>query len=250
MKRISLVVLVLALALVALPASADVTVKTTISATGGPGGMEMTSVVFVKGMKMRTDTKVMGQDMSILVDVATKQMLMINHVSKEVSTFDPKAMAGQMPVTMGEVTLSVKPTGETKEVLGRKCAGYTVQVTMPMTLNGESVTMTLSGPAWITKEGPGVEEYMAYSKAAAAANLVSSPFSMGPQSQGMTELMKTFAEAGVPLAQEMQMAVQGTGQMAQMMSQMAITMTTKVTEITTDPIPDDKFAIPAGYTKK
>jgi hypothetical protein len=47
------------------------------------------------------------------------------------------------------------------------------------------------------------------------------------------------------------MTLEGTGQMAQMMSQMGgMTFTTKVTAITTDPIPDSKFALPEGYSKK
>ena len=47
------------------------------------------------------------------------------------------------------------------------------------------------------------------------------------------------------------MTMEGTGQMAQMMSQMgSMTFTTRVTAITTDPIPDSKFALPEGYTKK
>ena len=44
--------------------------------------------------------------------------------------------------------------------------------------------------------------------------------------------------------------VDGSGEMAQAMSQMAMTMTMAATEISTAPIPDGMFAVPAGYTRK
>jgi hypothetical protein len=43
----------------------------------------------------------------------------------------------------------------------------------------------------------------------------------------------------------------GTDQIGQMLSQLgSISLTVKVTAISTDPIPDSKFALPEGYTKK
>ena len=66
----------------------------------------------------------------------------------------------------------------------------------------------------------------------------------------MAELTKVLGEAGVVMEQDNQMTMEGTGQMAQMMSQMgSMTFTTRVTAITTDPIPDSKFALPEGYTE-
>jgi hypothetical protein len=45
--------------------------------------------------------------------------------------------------------------------------------------------------------------------------------------------------------------IEGGGFVAQVMAATAnVTITTKVTAISTDPIPDDVFTVPAGYTKK
>ena len=53
------------------------------------------------------------------------------------------------------------------------------------------------------------------------------------------------------MEQDQQMTMEGTGQMAQKMGQMGkMAVTMKVTSIATDPIPDAKFALPEGYTKK
>jgi len=241
---------VLLLALVASPALADVTIKITMSITGGPAAMDIPTVSYVKAMKMRSDTKAMGQDMSIIMDAATKERLMIDHVNKQVSTLDLQAVMAAMPVSFGDVTASIKPNGQTKEVLGRTCAGFDVTITIPMTMGSDTVTMIMSGPAWIAKDGAGVAEYQAFQKAASAAGLLVSPMGQGPQAKGMLEMQKALAEAGVPLLQELQMRVDGSGEMAQALSQMAMTMTMTVTEISTAPIPDDTFAVPAGYTKK
>jgi hypothetical protein len=47
----------------------------------------------------------------------------------------------------------------------------------------------------------------------------------------------------------MTLTIEGTGQMAEMMQQMGpMKITTKVTSITTDPIADDVFRIPEGYS--
>jgi hypothetical protein len=45
------------------------------------------------------------------------------------------------------------------------------------------------------------------------------------------------------------MNIEGTGQMADMMKQMgSMKITTRVTAISTDALPDDLFTVPAGYT--
>jgi hypothetical protein len=250
MPRTRLTITVLLFTLVFAPvAMADITMKVTITMTG-PMPMTMPSTIYVKGMKMRTDVSAMGQDMSMLVDAAAKQQLMLNHGTKQVTTLDPKAAMANMPVTVGEVTTTVKPNGQTKEMLGRSCRGYQVLITMPMTMGSDTVTMTMSGVAWLAPEGAGVGEYKAFYKAAAAAGLSASPLGQGMQSKGMDEVYKELAEAGMPMLQELQMAFDGAGQLAGALSQMAMTISMTVTEVSTETVPDDRFAIPAGYTKQ
>ncbi len=92
---------------------------------------------------------------------------------------------------------------------------------------------------------------MAFDKARAAAGFTMSSFAQGLESQATAEAQKVMAEKGVPLEREMQMKIEGSGPMAQMMAQKTnMTMTMKVTAISTDPIPDEMFVVPAGYTKK
>jgi hypothetical protein len=240
-----------ALVLSAAAASADVTVTMTISGSAAQTAISGTTTTWAKGTKLRVDTEMLGQSLTILTDSATKQQWKIDHGAKQIEPFDPNAAMAALPVSLGDVKAVVAPNGQTKEVLGRHCQGYTVEVTIPMTLAGETIVMKISGPAWIAKDGAGVAELRAAQKALSAQGMSTLPFAPGPQAKGMAELTKVLGEAGVVLEQENQITMEGTGQMAQMVAQLgSMTFITKVTVLTTDPIPDSTFALPEGYSKK
>ena len=129
-------------------------------------------------------------------------------------------MAG-LPVSFGDAKAAVTPNGQTKEILGRQCQGYTVELTMPMTLAGETIVIRMSGPAWVAKDGAGVAEFKAAQKAFSDVGMSTSPLAQGPQGKGMAEVTKMLGEAGVVMEQEIQMTMEGTGQMAQMMARWA-----------------------------
>jgi hypothetical protein len=251
MRSLRAAALLVAIVLLPVPVFADVTMKMTMATTGGPASVEMTSVTFIKGMKMRSDINVTGQDMSVFLDVAAKRQVMVNNLTKEVT--DLGTALENTPVNLGEVAASVNPNGQTKVVLGRTCAGYAVEYSMPMTMMGETITMVVSGVAWVAKDAPGAAEYMAFSKAAAAAGLTTATVAQGPQARGFASLQTALTENGIPLEQEMQLKITGTGQMAQAMAQSGVgatTITVKVTEISIDLIPADTIAMPAAVTKK
>jgi hypothetical protein len=249
MKR-SLFVLA-ALVLPAVAASADVTVTMSMSGAAGQNAISGTTTTLAKGTKLRADTEVSGQSFTILSDSATKQQWKIDHAAKQIEPFDANATMAALPLSFGDVKAAVTPNGQTKEILGRQCQGYTVEITIPMTMAGETIVMKMSGPAWIAKDGPGVAELRAAQKAFSDVGLSTSLLAQGPQGKGMVEATKVLSAAGVVMEQENRMTMEGTGPMAQMVSQMgSMTLTTRVTAITTDPIPDSKFALPEGYAKK
>ena len=239
--------------LAAPPALADIGVTMTMSMNAGPMAVNGEIVTRTNGKHMRADTKVMQQELSIFFDGAAKQVWMVNHLTKEITAADPNQQAGNLPVTLGDVVVSVKPNGQTKAILGRTCKGYSIDVSLPMTMNGETITVKMAGVSWVSDSGPGVEEYKAVSKAAAESGFASGSFlgQAGPQAKGLIEMQKVLTDAGLPMSQELTMTFEGTGQAAAAMSQMgAMTMTTAVTAISLDPIPADVFVLPAGYTKK
>ena len=250
MRHATTAILVL-LVCAASPASADLGMTMTLSMNAGGMAVNATMETRVKGLKMRSDIKVMQQDMSIFFDAAAKQVLTVNHATKEITSTDPSALAGNFPVTFGEAAVSMKPNGQTKELLGRICQGYAVEMTVPMSFGEESITMRMSGTLWIADKGPGVDEYRAVSKAAADSGFSTSFMAQGPQAKAMVEMQKAMADAGIPLAQEFQMTLEGTGQAAAAMAQVGnMTMATTVTALSTDTIADAVFSLPDGYTKK
>ena len=249
MKRVLLVLV--ALALLAPTAFADVTVTTSISILTAAMTADGTMTTYAKGSKFLSDSSVAGQSVSILSDAATKQQWTINHGTKTIEPLDAAKAMAALPISFGDAKVSVTPNGQKKDLLGRSCEGYTIDVSIPATIGGETITMRMAGPAWVAKEGPGVAEYKASNKAFTDVGMSTSILAQGPQGKGMAAATKALADAGVVLEQELKMTIEGGGQMAQVMGQAAgATITMKVTAITTDPIPDAKFALPEGYTKK
>ena len=117
-----------------------------------------------------------------------------------------------------------------------------------MTVGTETLVMKMSGTIWIADKGPGVEEYKALTKAASESGFSTAFMAQGPTAKGMVEMQKAMAEAGIPLSQEFQMTMEGTGQAAAALAQMGnMTMVTTVTALTTDPIADEVFALPAVH---
>jgi hypothetical protein len=92
---------------------------------------------------------------------------------------------------------------------------------------------------------------MAFNKAALASNLLGAISGMqAGQAGGMDKMMAAIASApGVPYLTEITMTVEGSGQMAQAMSQMGPTkMIQKASSVSTAAISDDIFRLPEGYT--
>jgi hypothetical protein len=249
MKRLLFVLV--ALVLSAAAASADVTVTMSVSVNASQMSTTGTQTSSTKGTKFRVDTEMAGQNMTLLSDAATKQQWMINHVTKQIEPFDAQKAMASLPIDFGEAKAVVKPNGQTREILGTKCQGYTVEITIPMTMGGEAIVLRMSGSTWTAKDGIAVAEFRAAQKAFSDIGMSTSLLAQGPQGKAMAELSKALGETGVIMEQENQVTMEGTGQMAQMISQMGgMTMTTKVTAISTDPIPDSKFTLPEGYSKK
>jgi hypothetical protein len=274
-----LVYVAMAMSVIAWPAYADVTVKMTTKGPalgpGGPAGRggatstELPATYYIKGQKARVDTVMAGHEISTILDTAAGQMIALNPETKEATIYDLGKLGEQMQqsVQMGDTKISMTPTGQTKELLGRTCTEYTLSVTMPMTMGGPGgrqgnmgpMTITLGGPVWIAKDAPGTKDFAAFYKAAADSGLFFSPGgrggrgSAGVNERGMAAMYKAFSEAGgIPYEQQMQVKWEATGPMADMMRGMGQpppTVTT-VTSVSTDPIPDEKFQIPAGYTRK
>jgi hypothetical protein len=251
---------------------ADVTLVQTTTIEGGMAGMggqnmPPTMTSRVKGMKARTDINVGPVQLVTIADIAAKQVIVLRPDQKTAQIItQPASGAGAAPAgtPTPSADTAVAPTGRSQVIDGVKCSEYTFSTSLDMAeMSGQpqmppeaaammkDVRMIMKGSMWIATEVPGAAEYIAFQKAAGATDLASViAGASGVSVPGMARMMKAMGNLnGMSYLTEMTMTAEGTGQMAQMMQQMGpMKITTKVTSINTDPVSDDLFKVPDGYT--
>ena len=248
---------VVVMGLLASPAVADVTVTSQLAGKAG----ETQSVTYIKGLKMRTDSTMMGTPSSTIIDIEGQKFISINHKKKEVIVHDMAQFREDLNKSMktGAVQASLKPNGQKKDFAGRACTGYDMSTVVPMAMGGPGgpeLTITMAGPVFIAKGAPGSADYARFHNAAAEKGFVmSDPRAAkgNPSAQGMTQLYKAIADTGgIPYYMEIGVKVEGGGPMGGMMNKVmgGAAFTQTVTAISTDAVPDDKFALPADYKVK
>jgi hypothetical protein len=208
--------------------------------------------MMIKDGFMRTDTTVNGVPQTMIIDVEGRRYITLNPQAREAIVTSADAMQAQMQqMGAGDMSVEVAPTGDTRSVAGMPCAGYTLNVTMPMDMGGQMLTMTMSGPAWSSKDAPGAEDFAGFMTMASEAGMfLVSPGQQG-QAGGAAELMRKMAETGLPCASDLEVGMAGGGEMAAMMSQMGkSSMTNETVSVSTEPLDGALFAIPDGYSVK
>jgi hypothetical protein len=245
------------------PAHADLTITQTTAGKIGPVAMDGESVTYLKGTRMRTDSKINRRDVSTIIDLDKRQFVTLNHERKEAEILDMSGVSKSLQqIGAGDMTLSLTPTGASRELLGLACEEYTVAITVPFqppkagsSPDAPTLTIAMGGPACLSRTAPGREDYAAFYSAAAERGLfISDPrqakASPG-QAKGLVEMYREMAGAGMPLATELTIGFEGTGPLAGMMGRMGGSkLTSTVTKIVTDAVADTLFEIPAGYKVK
>jgi hypothetical protein len=243
---------------VAAPGFADVTLKMTISTTGGGVTNKAPSTVYIKGNRMRTDIQVGTRTQTTIFDVDAERMYVFDSTRKEADAWDMRAVAAELSksVAPSAVSASITPNGQTREVGGHTAAGYQLAISVSAAPDGSTplqVTATLAGPVWIVKGAPGAAEYTAFYRAAAEKGFIfNDPRTARAQpgaARAMAEMYRQMAEiGGIPYASDVQIAFEGSGALAAALAKIGnISMSTVVDSMATAAIADDLFAPPAGY---
>jgi hypothetical protein len=232
------------------PAVADVTLKSKNTGAAATGG---DTTQYVKGLKMRLDQAGgKGQHTSSIIDMAARQMIVLDHEKKEASVLDMAALGATIDkVGGGELTTSITPTAQTRQIAGQTCTVYNLRVSVPMEIaKGMAMTMVMSGPQCLVKNGPGQADYAAFYKAAADKGgfMDATTAKARPGiAKAQMEMAQKMAELGVPFATELKIGVEGSGPMADMMKKMDNTISSEVTSVSTAPIAAAMFEVPADY---
>jgi hypothetical protein len=249
---------ILALALAA-PAAADLKMTQNVSGKGlGMGGTTLTTT-YIKGLKMRTETKSGDTIHTTILDVESQKMYIFDSKKKEVDVWDMADFARQTASTVDTsgMTASFKANGQTKQLAGKTATGYDMTISLPTRMgdakSGMTMTVTLSGPTWIVKGAPGTAEFQKFYTAAADKGFVFSDpraaKAQPGQARATTQMYREMAATGgVPYQTEMNIKMSGEGPMAGIMGRMGnISTSTEVQSLETAPLADDLFAPPAGY---
>ncbi len=236
------------------PLVADVTITSKIDMPGGMGSGP--SVMYIKGQKMRVEHGALANSMVMIIDAGTRQMISL-HLSQHTADIYDLAKLGETvakKISTDDIKVSVTPNSQTKTILGKACVGYNIAMTVPMTMGTMTMTMEMAGQNWIAKGVPGTADITAFWKTSAQNGIFfgdPQQLKTAPaQAKGMTEMFKALSElGGISYGSTMQMKMSGTGPMAEVMSQRGgMTINTEVTAITTTPIADSMFQIPADFT--
>jgi hypothetical protein len=258
MKRTFLAIL-LATGL-AVPVSADVTIKQT---TGGKGmGISgtTTGTAYIKGNRMRSDVQMGDKIQSTIFDVDAQKMYMFDSKKKEADVWDMAAFSAEMSksVDVSGMKASIKPNGQKKAFGAHSADGYDMEISVPAQMGGNkdmTMTITMTGPVWMVKNAPGAADYNRFYKAAAEKGWIfgdpRAAKGQPGQAKAMAEMYRQFADiGGIAYEMDMQMKMGGGAgnPLGGMLARLGnVQMTTVVQDVQTSPLSDDLFAPPAGY---
>ena len=223
---------------VSAPVFADVTLRMTMVEKELDGRIT-TVTEYRKGLKMRTDSSGAAiASNSTIWDLETGVVVMLWHDGKSAVVFDPKG-AQALGRDGGEFTHSIKPTAQSRQIAGSTCTVYEVRSSVRMTERMVEMTepagFVLEGSICVVKDGPGQADFARQARVVGAMRAAPDRAVQGQ-----------IAEVGVPYATELTISL-GANVPGAAVHKIA-THTTEVTSVTTAPIPDAMFEIPAGYT--
>jgi hypothetical protein len=227
MSAIRLIVAALLGAAIATPASADVTLQRKVRGQM-LGTLAGDATEYRKGLKLRTDSTSDGVSMSTIIDLSKGRMIMLWHDSKTADVFEPKQLSELFwKDNVPPVKPSITPTTQSRQIAGWTCVVYNVKGSFSVAkLDMVPPTMVTEGTMCLVKDGPGQADYTAFSQSAGN----SAPFD---------------PSLGVPFATEATISFRGDEPTSGVMEW--ATYTTEVSSVSTAPIPDSLFEVPADY---
>jgi hypothetical protein len=249
-------VLVIALLLLhSIPLDADLLILEKVSGKGTAG---TTRSIYIKGQRMRIDVSQGKDSRSTVYDLPAGTIVALNADKKraEVRAMSARYTEVETLYPRQRTSVTVEPTGATKEIAGIASEEYTFLVTVPMTAKGTQPAMTMSGSAWLAKSAPGTADYDAFATAAIERQLVVGYISgnriLLAIARGRTELYRALAALnGIPSSIDMKIRFEGKGMLTALLNKAASgEHASVVTRISVDPMADTLFSIPEGWKRQ
>lgn len=212
----------------ATPVSADVTLrwKNSGEMLGSP---TQETTEYRKGLKWRTDMTSNGVSATTIIDLSRGRMIMLWHHSKAAEVFQPKQISELFSRDNVPPVTSITPTTQSRQIAGSTCIVHRVKSSYSTRkLDMVPPTMVMEGTMCLVKNGPGHADFAAFYQAGGKNPVMHDP------------------DLGIPFATEMTMGFKGDDPASEVVQVGGYT--TEVMSVSTEPIPDSMFEIPADYT--
>jgi Domain of unknown function (DUF4412) len=215
-------------AVTATPVSADVTLRWENSGEmlGSP---TQETTEYRKGLRWRTDMTSNGVSATTIMDLSSGRMIMLWHHSKTAEVFQPKQISELFSRDNVPPVTSITPTTQSRQIAGWTCIVHRVKSSYSMRkLDMVPPTMVMEGTMCLVKNGPGHADFAAFYLAGGKNPVMYDP------------------DLGIPFATAMTMGFKGDDPASGVVQ--VGSYTTEVISVSTEPIPDSMFEIPADYT--
>lgn len=204
------------------------------------------TTVFVKGLRQRTDAFIRGQQLTTLVDLGTLTATIVDHGLKQARIFRLEPVSLTTNGQRGEVRVQLEPTGQTRTVSGLACAELSAVVSQARSdLKDESTRPLIEGTVWVAPDGVGADDVrLFYAGARERRVAVGDPRAVKVnqmRSFALTLLIARAAEMGLVCGMRVEFRDDTSP------SAGGASMTTEVTKVSSSPVDERLFAIPAGY---
>ena len=250
--------LICCLALVALPAHADLTLlgHSTVWAMGMEGtGKETLSI---SKTHLRRDLNDRGRAYTQIFDLDRHEVALIDHALRTADTHATASLSrqaerqvpGKLHYTDKELHFELKATGAKRTLQNWTCVEHRLLVSTPAEVGGEKVEFEMSGHAWIALHVPEQAEMAEYVKALQAPGFSLEIPALGrspEQGRALSEALRRISPKGMLCGLEVELRYVGQGRVAELSKKLASRIALEVERYERKPIPKSNFDIPKGY---
>jgi hypothetical protein len=242
MKKLTVLLAGMTLAMTALPAAAGVVITQKQHVTNGKNSRDTEQTISVQGNKQ----KEVDERRTLIADLDKGMIYIIDPKGKNYyeMEFPPKGPMAQTMAASTAAAMNFKKAGTSREIAGYKCNDYDG--------GGHAMIGDYTVKECFSTTAPGAQEFSAFEKIWAAKL----------KSAGATEPAGGIVPEGVPLALDATtkpgsnvplpgMSPEQKEKISQMMKNRPPVVTSTIVEkIETQKLASDTFTVPAGFTKK
>jgi hypothetical protein len=230
---------------------ADVTLTQNTTGADGKRQVQSQTVTSIKGSKLRIETKSGDETVTTIYDINNGRQIVLRSRGKEaaVSDFTQESAESENKKFAAEVTFNA--TGQSKTVLSRNCDEYSFTIRVPV-FEELAVDLFITGSVYVLRDGPESKEFADFVMRAQKQNLIwgvsSDNVGAIALARAQTALYQEAANVGgIPLETDEDVQFQGGYWSKPFVKGNSGEKTTVVTSISSDPLPDNRFLVPAGW---